>query len=64
MVPKGRDEDHLSFAMEWVRYHDRYDTNGTDEFADADKPYWPETASASSCGLRLWSKGDARVNAR
>jgi predicted dithiol-disulfide oxidoreductase (DUF899 family) len=48
-APKGRDEDHLGFPMEWVRYHDRYDTN---EFADADKPYWPETASASSedCG--------------
>jgi predicted dithiol-disulfide oxidoreductase (DUF899 family) len=49
LVPKGRDEDHLGFSMEWVRYHDRY---GTNEFADADKPYWPETASASSgtCG--------------
>ena len=49
LVPKGRDEDHLDFTMEWVRYHDRYDTN---EFADADKPYWPETAAASSatCG--------------
>ena len=48
MVPKGRDEDHLNFTMEWVRYHDRY---GTDEFADANKPYWPETATTSSdCG--------------
>ena len=49
LVPKGRDEDHLGFAMEWVRHHDRY---GTNEFADADKPYWPETASPSSatCG--------------
>jgi predicted dithiol-disulfide oxidoreductase (DUF899 family) len=45
LVPKGRDEDHLEFSMEWVRYHDRY---GTDGFADADKPYWPETASASA----------------
>jgi predicted dithiol-disulfide oxidoreductase (DUF899 family) len=45
LVPKGRDEDQLGFSMEWVRHHDRY---GTDEFADADKPYWPETASASS----------------
>jgi predicted dithiol-disulfide oxidoreductase (DUF899 family) len=45
LVPKGRDEDHLAFSMEWVRYHDRY---GTDVFADADKPYWPETAAASS----------------
>jgi len=49
LVPKGRDEDRLSFEMEWVRHHDRY---GTNEFADADKPYWPKTASPSStsCG--------------
>jgi predicted dithiol-disulfide oxidoreductase (DUF899 family) len=49
LVPKGRDEDQLGFAMEWVRHHDRY---GTNEFADADKPYWPKTESASSetCG--------------
>ena len=45
VVPKGRDEDHLGFPMEWVRYHDRYDTNA---FADADKPYWPETGAASA----------------
>jgi len=24
LVPKGRDEDGLSFTMEWVRHHDRY----------------------------------------
>jgi predicted dithiol-disulfide oxidoreductase (DUF899 family) len=24
LVPKGRDEDHLDFAQEWVEYHDRY----------------------------------------
>src|SRR4029453_12007170 len=51
IVPKGRDEDHLGFTMEWVRHHDRY---GTDEFADANKPYWPATTSPSppsgSCG--------------
>ena len=49
LVPKGRDEGHLRFPMEWVRYHDRY---GTHEFADADKPYRPETESPSSvsCG--------------
>ncbi len=49
LVPKGRDEDQLTFPMAWVRYHDRY---GTNEFADADKPYWPESMSASSsnCG--------------
>jgi predicted dithiol-disulfide oxidoreductase (DUF899 family) len=48
MVPKGRDEDHLGFTMEWVRYHDRY---GTDVFADATKPYWPptETPSPMTC---------------
>jgi len=48
LVPKGRDEDQLGFAMEWVRYHDRYSTNA---FADADKPYWPEnsTPSSSTC---------------
>ncbi|TLD69109.1 DUF899 domain-containing protein [Phragmitibacter flavus] len=28
LVPKGRDEDGLSFSMEWVRYHDRYDLDG------------------------------------
>lgn len=45
LVPKGRDEEHLSFGMEWVRHHDRY---GSDAFADADKPYWPKTTSAVS----------------
>jgi predicted dithiol-disulfide oxidoreductase (DUF899 family) len=49
LVPKGRDEDHLGFPMEWVRYHDRY---GTNEFADADKPYWPETSSPAGCGCQ------------
>jgi len=49
VVPRGRDEDGLDFPMAWVRYHDRYDTN---EFADPDKPYWPETPSlaSSTCG--------------
>ncbi len=49
MAPKGRDEDGLSFPMAWVRYHDRY---GTDQFADADKPYWPDTGkdAATGCG--------------
>jgi predicted dithiol-disulfide oxidoreductase (DUF899 family) len=44
MVPKGRDEDHLAFSMEWLRHHDRY---GTGTFADADKPYWPKNAEPS-----------------
>jgi hypothetical protein len=43
LVPKGRDEDRLAFTMEWVRYHDRY---GTNEFADADKPYRPPTGAS------------------
>jgi hypothetical protein len=45
LVPKGRDEDSLEFPMAWIRYHDRYENN---EFADADKPYWPSTAAASA----------------
>ena len=24
LTPKGRDEDHLKFTMEWVRHHDKY----------------------------------------
>lgn len=50
LVPKGRDEDDLEFSMAWVRYHDCY---GTNKFADADKPYWPEVAVAPlspACG--------------
>jgi predicted dithiol-disulfide oxidoreductase (DUF899 family) len=44
LVPKGREEeDHQ--GMEWVRHHDRY---GAAQYADADKPNSPETASPSS----------------
>jgi predicted dithiol-disulfide oxidoreductase (DUF899 family) len=25
LTPKGRDEDRLSYGMEWVRHHDRYE---------------------------------------
>lgn len=25
LVPKGRDEDSLSFSMDWVRHHDKYE---------------------------------------
>jgi predicted dithiol-disulfide oxidoreductase (DUF899 family) len=25
LVPKGRDEDGLSYAQAWVRHHDTYD---------------------------------------
>jgi predicted dithiol-disulfide oxidoreductase (DUF899 family) len=38
LVPKGRDEDGLSFTMSWVRHHDRYESG---QLADADRPYWP-----------------------
>ena len=56
LVPKGRDEDDLPFAMSWVRYHDRY---STDQFADADKPYWPKTESPASapCGCGATESG-------
>lgn len=56
LAPKGRDEDQLPFSMAWVRYHDRY---GTNEFADADKPYWPEAANAS-CPACSGQSGEAR----
>ena len=45
LVPKGRNEDELSFPMAWVRYHDRYDSN---VFLDEKKPYWPSEASEPS----------------
>jgi predicted dithiol-disulfide oxidoreductase (DUF899 family) len=51
LVPKGRDEDHLAFSMEWLRHHDRY---GTGVFLDADRPYWPKieapSSSSTCCG--------------
>jgi predicted dithiol-disulfide oxidoreductase (DUF899 family) len=45
LVPKGRDEDHLAFSMQWLRHHDRY---GTNLFLDETRPYWPPTASPES----------------
>jgi predicted dithiol-disulfide oxidoreductase (DUF899 family) len=45
MAPKGRDEDQFAFPMQWVRHHDRYATN---DFIDAEKPYWPKIAPATS----------------
>ena len=30
IVPKGRDEDGLDYTMEWVRLHDRYDSDFVD----------------------------------
>lgn len=41
-VPKGRDEDHLTFTMAWVRHHDRYESG---QLADKDRPYWPAQAA-------------------
>jgi len=43
LVPKGRDEDGLSFSMAWVRHHDRYESG---YLADAAKPYWPATSGS------------------
>ena len=36
LVPKGRDEDQLTFPMAWVRHHDRYESQ-------------PRNAAASCC---------------
>ena len=44
MVPKGRDEDDLSFSMAWVRHHDRYDGAVVDTKASYQQP-----KSASCC---------------
>ena len=33
LTPKGRDEDGLSYAMEWVRHHDRYEPSPRAEAA-------------------------------
>ena len=60
MVPKGRDEEGLDFSMAWVRYHDRY---GTDQFADADKPYWPETAETAEASTSCCGCGTAEARA-
>jgi predicted dithiol-disulfide oxidoreductase (DUF899 family) len=35
LTPKGRDEDGLSFTMEWVRHHDRYEPAPTAKAAPA-----------------------------
>ena len=42
LVPKGRDEDVLSFPMAWVRHHDRY---ADGKLADPTRPYWPAQAA-------------------
>ena len=35
LTPKGRDEDHLGYAMEWVRHHDRYEPESLAKAAPA-----------------------------
>jgi predicted dithiol-disulfide oxidoreductase (DUF899 family) len=47
LVPKGRDEDALTFTMAWVRHHDRY---GDDYVVDSMQPYLPPQGSDCSCG--------------
>lgn len=47
LVPKGRDEDALTFTMAWVRHHDRY---GDDYVVDPMQPYLPPQGSDCSCG--------------
>ncbi|MBI3245221.1 MAG: thioredoxin family protein [Deltaproteobacteria bacterium] len=44
LVPKGRDEDALTFTMAWVRHHDRY---GDDYVVDPKAPYLPPKESDS-----------------
>jgi predicted dithiol-disulfide oxidoreductase (DUF899 family) len=46
LVPKGRDEDTLTFTMVWVRHHDRY---GDDYTVDPKATYAPPKDSNSSC---------------
>jgi hypothetical protein len=47
LVPKGRDEDGLAFAMAWVRHHDKYDG---EYFVDPNRKYeQPQTVKAASC---------------
>ena len=48
LVPKGRDEDGLSFSMAWMRHHDRY---GDDYVVDAKQGYLPPDGAFGSRGL-------------
>ena len=43
LTPKGRDEDRLSFTMQWVRHHDRYEPAPVSKAAPA---------AASCCAVR------------
>jgi predicted dithiol-disulfide oxidoreductase (DUF899 family) len=46
LVPKGRDEDNLTFSMSWVRHHDKY---GEGYFVDPTRKYEQPKSSAASC---------------
>ena len=46
MVPKGRDEEGLSFPMAWVRHHDRYEDG---YFVDPKATYQAPAGSTHSC---------------
>jgi predicted dithiol-disulfide oxidoreductase (DUF899 family) len=46
LVPKGRDEDGLTFSMAWVRHHDRY---AEGYFVDPAQKYEQPKSSSSSC---------------
>jgi predicted dithiol-disulfide oxidoreductase (DUF899 family) len=45
LVPKGRDEDELSFSMSWVRHHDRYEDGYVVDLAGK----FEEPRSSGSC---------------
>ncbi len=46
LVPKGRDEDGLTFSMAWVRHHDKY---GDGQLVDLTQPYAPPRISDATC---------------
>jgi predicted dithiol-disulfide oxidoreductase (DUF899 family) len=46
LVPKGRDEDGLSFSMSWVRHHDRYEDGYV---VDPASKYEQPKSSGSCC---------------
>jgi predicted dithiol-disulfide oxidoreductase (DUF899 family) len=46
LAPKGRDEDGLTYAMAWVRHHDKY---ADGQLVDATRPYSPPEKSDAAC---------------
>jgi predicted dithiol-disulfide oxidoreductase (DUF899 family) len=46
LTPKGRDEDGLSYGMEWLRHHDRY------EGAAVEQAQAPAPAAGACCAAR------------